>query len=185
FGSMEALFENTDKLKGKLKENVENFMEQGKQSKMLATILLDAPVEFDPEDLKICEPDPELLKEVFDELEFRNLAQRVFTDISVKEGSPMNVQGDLFDSEGEDAPAALKTIENTEHDYKMVDSAEKRKELITLLEKSKSFCFDTETTGIDAHQSELVGISFAVKPGEAWFVFLPENYNECHNIVQE
>ena len=185
FGSMENLFENTDKLKGKLKENVENYKEQGLQSKSLATILLDAPVEFNPDELKISQPDPALLKEIFDELEFRNLAQRVFTDISVKEGSPMQVQGDLFEGEEVETISELKTIEDTEHDYHLVDNAAKRKDLISILEKAGSFCFDTETTGIDANQAELVGIAFAVKPGEAWFVSLSEIYNDCLEIVQE
>ncbi|MBN2173977.1 MAG: DNA polymerase I [Bacteroidales bacterium] len=185
FGSMENLFENTDKLKGKIKENVEAYKEQGLQSKSLATIVLDAPVKFEPAALKIQEPNPELLKEIFDELEFRNLAQRIFTDISVKEGSPMSVQGELFDSDEFPSNSEVKTIENSDHQYLLVDNADKRKELINILGKSSSFCFDTETTGLDAHQSELVGMSFAIKPGQAWFVSLPENYNECHSVVQE
>jgi len=185
FGSMENIFENTDKLKGKLRENLENFKEQGLQSKSLATILLDAPVKFDPDDLKICEPDTALLKEVFDELEFRNLAQRVFTDLSVKEGSPMQVQGELFGDMEPEAMQELKNLKNTKHDYHLVDSDSKRRNLIRILENAGSFCFDTETTGIDAHQAELVGISFAVKPSEAWFVSLSEIYNDCHEIVQE
>ncbi|MEZ5147451.1 MAG: DNA polymerase I [Bacteroidales bacterium] len=185
FGSMENVFENTDKLKGKLKENVENFKEQGLQSKMLATIILDVPVEFDPDKLEINEPDPDALKTLFDELEFRGIAQRIFTDMSVKEGSPITVQGDLF-AEGADSDATeLKTIEQTEHTYHLVETAEQRKALIKKLEKAKMICFDTETTGIDAHQAELVGMSFALEPGEAWFVILPENYHECREIVHE
>ncbi len=184
FGSMESLFENTDKLKGKIKENVENFKEQGLQSKSLATIILDAPVEFEPDQLKISEPNPDLLKELFDELEFRNIAQRVFTDLSVKGGSPMTVQGDLFSEDETEGEKEIKTIETTDHQYHLVESEEQRKDLIKKLENCKSFCFDTETTGLDAHQAELVGISFAIEPGEAWFVTLPENYHECQTIVQ-
>ncbi len=185
FGSMEELFKNTDQLKGKLRENVENYKDQGLQSKSLATILLDAPVKFDPDDLKISEPDPVLLKDIFEELEFRNLAQRIFTDISVKEGSPMQVQGKLFDEVEANAIQEIKTIQNTSHDYHLVDTESKRQDLINILERAGSFCFDTETTGLDANQAELVGISFAVKPGEAWFVSLSEIYNDCHEIVQQ
>ncbi|MCB2219753.1 MAG: DNA polymerase I [Bacteroidetes bacterium] len=185
FGSMEAIFENTDKLKGKIKENVEAYKEQGLQSKSLATIILNAPVEFEPEKLKIHEPDPDALKALFDELEFRNLAQRVFTDISVKEGSPMSFQGELFSDGETEGVQEYKTIENTDHQYFLVDNIEKRKQLLHKLERCKSFCFDTETTGIDAHQAELVGMSFAIEPGEAWFVALPENYHDCHSIVHE
>jgi DNA polymerase I len=182
FGSMEAVFENSDKLKGKIKENIEAFREQGIQSKSLATILLDAPVAFDPEKLKINQPDAGLLKELFDELEFRTLSQRLFSDLSAKKEPD---QPQLFDSEVSTNPDEVKTIENTEHHYHLVDTSEKRTSLIDVLKKSSAFCFDTETTGIDPHQSELVGMSFSVKPGEAWFVNLPENYNDCLAIVQE
>jgi DNA polymerase-1 len=103
----------------------------------------------------------------------------------VKEGSPMTVQGQLFENEELSVQQEVKTIENTKHDYHLVDTEAKRRKLIGILEKSDTFCFDTETTGIDAQQAELVGIAFAVKPGEAWFVTLPENYNECHTMVQE
>lgn len=182
FGSIEAVFENSAKLKGKIKENIEAFKEQGMQSKSLATILLDAPVAFDSEKLKINEPDAGLLKVLFDELEFRTFSQRVFSDLSAKK-EPDQTQ--LFDNEVGASPDEFNTIENTEHHYLLVDTTDKRTALIGVLKTSSSFCFDTETTGIDPHQSELVGMSFSVKPGEAWFVNLPENYNDCLAIVQE
>jgi DNA polymerase I len=182
FGSMEAVFENTDKLKGMIKENIEAFREQGIQSKSLATILLDAPVTFEPEKLKRNEPDVELLKALFDELEFRTFSQRVFLELSLKKDDD---QPQLFAGSGNSDVSEPKTIKNSKHRYELVDTVEKRNTLIDLLKKSNSFCFDTETTGIDPHRSELVGMSFSVKPGEAWFVYLPENYNECLAIVQE
>ncbi|MCD4695700.1 MAG: DNA polymerase I [Bacteroidales bacterium] len=183
FGSVEVLLENSDKLKGKMKENVENFAEQGLQSKQLATIILDVPLEFEGENLKINEPNVSALKELFDELEFRALARRFFTDRSVSSATESK-QGDLF-GEGDEGASVLKTIKNTDHNYHLIDTFEKRKELIEQLEKSGSFCFDTETTGVDAHQAELVGMSFSVKNGEAWYVPVPENYNECLKIVHE
>jgi len=180
FGSMEAVFENTDKLKGKIKENIEAFREQGIQSKTLATILLDAPVAFEPEKLKRNEPDVELLKKLFDELEFRTFSQRLFSELTLKNEDN---QPQLFDGKGN--VSGLNTIINSNHRYELADTVEKRKTLIDILKKSDSFCFDTETTGLDPHRSELVGMSFSVKPGEAWFVSMPENYNDCLAIVQE
>jgi DNA polymerase-1 len=184
FGSMENIFENKDKLKGKILENVEKYEEQGRQSKELATIILDVPVPFEESNLKMGEPDVDLLKELFDELEFRTFAKRFFGDVSDGESTSQAVQEELFS----DDPAVteeMKSIENTEHQYHLVDTAEKRKKLISLLQNSKSFCFDTETTGLDAHQAELVGLAFALQPGEAWFVTLPENYHDCQTIVHE
>ncbi len=189
FGSMENVLENSDKLKGKMKENVENFADQGLQSKSLATIILDVPIEFNEEQLQISEPDKEVLKDLFEELEFRAFAKRFFTDVSLEKGDELvtteTVQGNLFGDEDTGSVAQFKTAENSDHNYILVEIPEKRKKLIQLLDKSKSFCFDTETTGKDAHQAELVGMSFSIKPGEAWFVTLPENYNECLSIVHE
>jgi len=191
FGSVEELLKNTDKLKGKMKENVENFAAQGLQSKELATIILDVPLDFNEDELVISEPNQQALKDLFEELEFRNFAKRFFTDLSVQEGDvevkAESVQGDLFAGTGDEEVVSvqLKTIENTDHHYYLVNTAEKRKALIEKLSKAKELCFDTETTGLDAHQAELIGISFSIKPNEAWFVSLPENYNDCLQIVQE
>jgi len=185
FGSLENVIDNADKLKGKMKENVKNFAEQGRQSKELATIILNVPIDFDEEQLEMKEPDEKALRELLDELEFRAFAKRVFTDISIKKGE-QPVQGDLFSEQPADTSISEKqNINNTVHQYYPVKTKLQRTELIKKLEKSLSFCFDTETTGIDAHQAELVGMSFSVKPGEAWFVTLPENYNECLDVVKE
>lgn len=196
FGSVEELLKNTDKLKGKMKENVENFAEQGLQSKELATIILDVPLDFKEDELQISEPNQQALKDLFEELEFRNFAKRFFTDVSLKEGNEPEsgqeqktekVQGNLFSGTEAESQlfSELKTIDSSEHKYHLVDTSEKRKTLINKLSKTQALCFDTETTGLDAHQAELVGIAFSIKPGEAWFVSLPENYNDCLQIVQE
>lgn len=187
YGSLENVLKNSDKLKGKMKKNVEAFAEQGLQSKMLATIILDVPIEFSPTGLELEKPDFSKLKELFEELEFRRFAQRFFTDFTDKEIESASIQGSLFDTEDiemkPDTPP-IKTLHEVNHQYHLINSEEKRQKLIQKLERSKSFCFDTETTGVDAHQAELIGISFCVKPGEAWFVTLPENYDECYQIVQ-
>jgi DNA polymerase-1 len=189
FGSLENVLNNSDKLKGKIKENVETFRNQGLQSKSLATIILDVPIEFKDEDLKICEPNQQALKDLLEELEFRTFAKRVFTDLSVKEAESKSVQGQLFDADeiqNENTPfAGTKNITTSPHHYSLVDSPQKRKELLDKLQQSGEFCFDTETTGIDPQNAELVGMSFAVEPGEAFFISLPDNYNECHEVVNE
>jgi DNA polymerase-1 len=184
FGSVENVINNADKLKGKMKENVENFAQQGLQSKQLATIILDVPIEFEEEKLLRKGPDEKKLRELLDELEFRNFAKRFFTDLSLNKNNDAP-QANLFGDSEEDEKILINNLSNTPHTYHLTDTKEKRAELIEKLQKTKSFCFDTETTGLDANNSELVGISFAIKPGEAWFVSLPENYNDCLEIVQE
>lgn len=189
FDSVENLLQNTDKLKGKQKENVVNFSDQALMSKDLATIILDVPIDFNEDDLKLAEPNTEALKTLFDELEFRNFAKRFFTDYSVKEAdSQTTVQSELFmdvDIKTDEAKKTteLSTLETTAHDYHLIKNVKEAKQLAQMLGKQKTFCFDTETTGLDPNDSELVGISFSIKKGEAWYVNLPENYNDATVIT--
>ncbi|MCK4569025.1 MAG: DNA polymerase I [Bacteroidales bacterium] len=191
FGSVENLLLNTDKLKGKLKENVENFSEQAIMSKQLATIILDVPIDYDPGKLQYGDPDKKALTELFAELEFRNFAQRIFKP--VKDQVPddrstdnESAKGDLFSSAGVEVPEEkFIGINDVDHDYMLVDGKEARTRLIEKLLNSDSFCFDTETTGLNANDTELVGMSFALIKGEAWFVPVPDNYNEAHKIVAD
>ena len=202
YGSMENIIAHSHELKGKLKENVENFAEQGLLSKKLATINLQAPVELDEAGLEVTAPSRELLEPLFAELEFRTLGRRVFgEDFSVTESRSVGVQTDLFGQPVADTrPAfnlevkditepenevAAKNISNVPHHYYLADTKEKRAELISLLLKQESICFDTETTGIDANNCELVGLSFAVKEHEGWYVPVPANQNEARAIVDE
>lgn len=185
FGSMENILANTDQLKGKQKENLETFAEQGLISKKLATIQLDVPIELDEEKLVLGEPSREILEPLFAELEFRTLGKRVFGDeFNVLEakangGTQMDLfgnttnQGNPLTSSGTadyTPPPASKSVHNTPHDYVLADTPELQQELVTLLSKQRSFCFDTETTGTDANTADLVGLSFAVEPGKAWYV---------------
>jgi len=200
YGSMENIIANSHELKGKQRENVENFAEQGLMSKKLATILLDVPVELDEASLELCDPSRDLLEPLFTELEFRTLGRRVFGDeFSVttarfQEGT----QTDLFGNQSgetiqytntlEEEPAEklpAKTIENTEHDYQLVDSAEQRADLIKLLLAEKRISFDTETTGTDANMAELVGLSFSIKPGTGYYIPVPAEREEAQIIVDE
>ena len=199
YGSVENLLANKDKLQGKMKENVEAYAEQGLLSKRLATIVLDVPVEFEEDRLILDQPDTEALKELFDELEFRTFAKRVFTDLYLQQQFPeagtqqaKPAQDDLFSSLSGEETGRLSANWRLEspgleslREYHLVDTPEKRGALIERLQKEKSFCFDTETTGLDPNNAELVGISFAFKPGEAFFVIMPENYQETLEIVRQ
>jgi DNA polymerase-1 len=193
FGSMENLYEHTSELKGKLKEKVENNKELAFQSKRLATIITDAPVEFNEELLRLKEPDREALKQLFDELEFRRLAQQVLGEGEPKDkpepkpAAQQTMFGNFDEDEVETAAgnSSRETIHSVKHQYHIARNAEERKQLIEQLENCTAFCFDTETTGIDVNRAELVGMSFSVKPHEAWYVPVPENYDEARNIVQE
>jgi len=200
YGSMENIIANSHELKGKQRENVENFAEQGLISKKLATILLDVPVELDEESLELCDPSKDLLEPLFTELEFRTLGRRVFGDefsvttAKFQEGTQTDLFGNqpgeaiqytntLEEEPAEKLPA--KTIENTEHDYKLVETAAQRAELIKLLLTQERISFDTETTGTDANMAELVGLSFSIKPGEGYYIPVPENREEAQAIVNE
>lgn len=193
FGSVENLIENSNKIANpKLREKVETYKEQALVSKQLATIILDVPVAFNEEDLTWSAPDKKRLKEILDELEFRTFAKRVFGDLAFEsESARTGIQADLFDTpESGSDPKDRKdgepaNIQNTAHSYHLVQTGEERRQLIHKLTAVKNFCFDTETTGLDVHSSELVCMTFAIEPHEAWCVMLPENYSEALEIVHE
>ena len=191
FGSVENLLLNTEKLKGKLKENVENFSDQAIMSKQLATIILDVPIELDIDALLYGNPDKEALVELFAELEFRAFAQRIFkpaTEESTEKipSEERSDNGDLFSSAGVEVPQEnLLDINEADHNYILVENINSRLKLIQKLMKAGSFCFDTETTGLNANDTELVGMSFSIKKGEAWFVPVPENYQEALEMLSE
>jgi DNA polymerase-1 len=188
FGSLEGLLENTDQLKGKQKENVENFKDQAILSKKLATILLDAPTPLDEESLRLTEVNKEEIKEIFEELEFRQLAKRILgEEPGAKSGEAK--QGSLFgDDEVEtapspEAPANLKTIADVDHEYVLIETAQQQEELISLLKKSDSFCFDTETSDIEPINAFLVGMSFSVEPHKAYYVPVARDEEEAKKTL--
>jgi DNA polymerase-1 len=195
YGSMENLFANVQDLKGKQKENVENFQEQGLMSKMLATIIRDVPVEFDEADLKVCPVDNEAVKDIFTELEFRTLAKRIIgEEIVVTQAGSTNTaesQLDLFGVQSMLEPqqssptAGYKTIATEKPSYHLISSPEERKELLELLLTQSSVCFDTETTDIDALHADLVGFSFSYKEREAFFVAVPQDFEAAKAILHE
>lgn len=196
YGSVEGLIANADKLKGKQQENVINFSEQGLISKKLATILLDVPVELEEEDLKVIEPNKEILEPLFAELEFRTLGKRVFgEDFTVVDNTKnTSAQMDLFaapntvsektiEEEYEAPAAAANNINNTPHEYLLVDQIDAMKALALELGSQAIFCFDTESTGLDALTAEIVGLSFSYAKGKAYYVPTPENKEDAQQIV--
>ncbi len=201
FDSIETLLENTDKIKGKNQERLREFADQAILSKKLATIDIDAPIDFEEHRYDLEPFDKEELAEIFKELEFRTLATQILGEaIAVtpaQKESGAGTQGSLFGNVPATAPKkraappipahsmAEKNIENTPHEYHLADTPEKRNDLLAILTKQKSICFDTETTGIDANAAEMVGISFSIKPHEGWYVPVPADQQEAQKIINE
>ena len=191
YGSMETLLDSTADLKGKQKENLENFREQALLSKRLATIALDVPVEADFEAMLVQDPDAEKLSAVFESLEFRTLARRVLGAAAAAPASgepapsapaaaagPADAQMDMFgggdDAVGADATGSgLDAFDTDKVDYRMADTPEAWAELCAELAGVDRFAFDTETTGLDARTARIVGMSFSTRPGTGWYVPVP------------
>jgi DNA polymerase-1 len=186
YGSLEGLLENVDKLKGKQKEKVIEFAEQGKMSKVLATINTEVPVEVNFDDCVLVEPDKPFLGKLFQELEFRRLTAQML-------GEPENNDQQLGGLFGGAAPASkvekksteklFKDIESSEHEYIKVDDLEEMKSLASKLQNQKIICFDTETTSINANDAELVGIAFSYEKSKAFYVPVPSDSTEATRIV--
>ena len=196
YGSMEGLLGNTSDLKGKLKEKIEANKELGILSKQLATILLDVPVKFDAKDYKLSQPNSKAVNTIFEELEFRRMAEnfkKIFTpteEESPQKEKPLKItepqqgqQFDLFASPGSgivsnQEASVRKDLNNKKHLYQSIDSPYSRALLLKNLLQQKSVCFDTETTSLDALQTELVGIAFSWEESKGYYLVLPENRDE-------
>ena len=201
YGSLENILANAENIKGAVGEKVKSGKDLAIMSKKLATIITNVPVEFHEEDFKLKDWNKDALREIFTDLEFRSVARRILGEelpgANGQKAVPEGVQQDLFGNavaapvaiEPEDQEAAPvradKNISNTAHNYICADSAEKRISLITQLLGEKEVSFDTETTGIDANNAELVGLSFSWKPGEAFYVPVPENRDAVIEILGE
>ena len=200
FGSVENVIANADKIKGKVGENVKEFAEQGLMSKRLATINLNVPISVEDDKLKMDQPDKEKLTAIFAELEFRTLGKRIFgVEYSVNQPNaqtaanntspnPSGTQQDLFASAEmiiiEDNVPRGRNISNTAHNYQVVQGDEALQALVKTLEGEKEFCFDTETSSLDYFTLDLVGMSFSIKEGEAFYVPCPADYEETKKIVR-
>lgn len=196
FGTMENIFANTDKLKGKQKEIFETHQDLGRMSKELATIITDIKVDFDEELLEKNDPDPDKIREVFTELEFKGFTQRILGEELVVTAAKNKVseqgQLDLFgvnDVEQVEKTtteiAEFKTFETEKTNYQLIRDPDERKELVELLLQQKEVCFDTETTSLDSLHADLVGMSFSFKAGEAFYVAVPKDHDEAKAIVDE
>ena len=172
YGSIEGLYENTHELKGKIKEKVENNKEQAFISKQLATIILDAPIEFDKKAYRTSNYNRKKLEELFVELEFKTLGTRVLGSSYSYAQAAENKQKTLFDIEGEEVEQIElgKNIESVKVNYFAVNSKKDLKDLISKLNSTDKISFDTETTGINPITCELVGFSFSVKAEEAYYI---------------
>ena len=206
FESLENLLENTDLLKGKLQENLINFREQGILSKHLARILCEVPIEYEEEKLKATPPNRALLEPLLDELEFRTLRKRILGEESPaatpepkmapkKDSNQMDMfsvssapqttqnQGSIEESVSEPTNFSFNNLQNTKHQYHLIQGEAAIKSLIGFLARQSSFCFDTETTSLSVVEAELVGMSFAYRKAEAFYVPFPENKEECQKQV--
>lgn len=190
YDNMENLIAHADELKGKLKEKVKEYADQALLSKQLATISLDAPVQFDPKSLELEEPDADRLREIFAELEFRTLSERILGE-KMKAAPSTGDQMDLFASSDEGEPAGGAAVTSMDiYDpekvtYKLIETKDKRTTFIKELLKQKAVCFDTETTSVDANAAWLVGMAFSWKAGEAYYVPIPDNQNAARFILQD
>ncbi|UYQ92895.1 DNA polymerase I [Chitinophaga horti] len=201
YHSLENVLANADKIGGKMGEKIKAGAESAILSKKLATIITNVPVEFHEENYCIKEMQKDVLSEIFTELEFKSLGKRIlgegFNALTSDPSKP--VQQDLFgnaiegavkteavaeESEGPQfGLQADKNIENTPHEYHLSDTPEKQQELVNILLTHAEICFDTETTGTDANNVELVGMSFACKPGEAWYVPVPTGRDQALAVL--
>ena len=188
FGDIENLLNHTDQIKGKLKEKVENAVEDIRMSKFLATIRTDVPIELQLEKLQRVEPDETKLTSLFNELEFRSLASK-FLKKSEAVQKPVNGQLDLFanftteDSRTQNF-ANFETLKTTSHDYKLVDNEEDMRSLCDFFLTKQILSLDTETTSTNPIEAELVGLSFAVEESKAFYVPIPENREEAQRVVE-
>ena len=187
FGSIDSLLSSTDQLKGKMKEKVEGAVEDIKMSKYLATIRQDVPVSFSFDEMKVNEPDEVRLREIFTELEFKSLADRILKKTVQKQKS-VNLQLDLFaenPTDGQDLfeNPALETFQTSGAKYHLIETEEDAKQLSELLVTKQIVSFDTETTSVCAIDAELVGLSFACEEKEAWYVAVPAEREQAEKYV--
>jgi DNA polymerase I len=188
YGSAEGLLQNSHKLKGKQKENVENSKDLIALSKKLVTIKTDVPVEFNSKDYLLESIDEKLLLEIFDDLEFKTLAKRLIPE-KAKEVSKKSVQTSLFgdDDATQGQTTALgssyQTYNAEKQNYTACESPYEIEELVKKLASSKAFCFDTETSSANPHKAKLVGIAFAYRENEAFYVPLPEDEETVRDIL--
>ena len=188
FGSVDELISHTDQLKGALKKKVEEHVDDILLSKTLATIKTDVPVTLDLEKLEVTEPDESQLRKIFEELEFKTLADK-FLNKPKKIPQNVNLQLDLFaefptDSEETEKKSSFESLKTISHDYQLIEKQEDIKKLCDFLLTFDFLSLDTETTSTNPIEAELVGLSFAVSENQAFYVPVPENHEEAQQVVE-
>ena len=188
FGSIDNMLQHTDEIKGKLREKVENAVEDIKMSKFLATIRTDVPMQLDLDELKVEQPDEIKLRAIFEELEFKTLINKFLNKVESKPKTDNN-QLDLFaenttNESDEPKNAKFESIKTTQYEYKLVENEEELRQICDFFITKESVSIDTETTSTDAISAELVGLSFSVEEKKAFYVAVPANYEEALKIVQ-
>ncbi len=186
FGSIDNLLANTDQLKGAQKKKIEAAVDQIRFSKFLATIKTDVPITFDADTCKRQEPNKEELTKIYTDLEFRNFIQKLNGEPKKEAAvTTASLQFDLFAQESEEpsAPKSVSDITSVQHTYHLADTTEKQMALAELLAKQSAFAFDTETEGLEPLTAPLVGMSFAIKEHEAWYVPVPADPQGAAEIV--
>lgn len=184
YGSVENIVANVEQLTGALKKRVEEHGEQGIFSKKLATINIDSPIEFDEGLLEMKDPDQENLTPLFEELEFKTIAKRIFGDFATESsGGQLGLFGTVGNTT--EIRSSKEKLEDKKTNYQLIDTSAGRKKLIEELSKATEYCFDTETTSLEPTEAKLVGIAFSINKGEAYFVSIPEDDLEAKKITEE
>jgi len=180
FGSIENMIQQSDTISNvKLRQKIKEGTEIAIMSKMLATIMLDVPIDLNEEDLIHKTPDFNTLKSLFEQLEFKTLAQRVFNDFSKKkEVSIPNLFSSLENKEEEQADDGFSSLLNTPHDYQLIQSFEDLKNLTNILQTSSFVCFDTETDGLDLIKVRMLGLSICIEPFKAYYIQMPASHED-------
>lgn len=188
FGSIDNMLQHTDEIKGKLREKVENAVEDIKMSKFLATIRTDVPMQLDLDELKVEQPDEAKLRTIFEELEFRTLINKFLNKGEVKSKTDNN-QLDLFtentaNKSSEPKFAKYESIKTTQHEYQLIENEDELRRLCDFFITKEFISIDTETTSTDAISAELVGLSFSAEESKAFYVPVPANYKEALKVVE-
>ena len=197
YDTVENLVAHGHELMGKQKENVENFGVQGILSKKLATIDVNVPLTYDSEEMSYNGPDKEKLLALFEDLEFRNMTKRIFGEGAIPQKSTQAVESQLsmfnppvlsgVSAEDQEKAQQIKrlTIDTVAHEYHLINTPVLRKELISFLVQQEEYCFDTETTSVDALEAGLVGIAFSYYKGEAYYVPVPAEEEQAREIIHD
>ncbi len=188
FGSVENLITHTDQLKGALKTKVEGHVDDITMSKFLATIKTDVPIQINLEQMRIKEPDEQQLRQIFEELEFKSLAEK-FIKQPVKNVKKGNIQLDLFadfqdEDQGEIKNSSFESLKTIQHDYQLIENKEDIEKLRDFLLTNDFLSLDTETTSTMPMEAELVGVSFSIKENQAFYIPIPENREEAQKIIE-